>query len=93
MGVERDHRNGNDGQHVDRGNAVHQRAAENEAQDAEHNSEKDQDGGDERKKSAKGLLQMFLERAGDNARGLVRIGGFHVEPMDEQRIAFDIQHE
>src|ERR1700722_14554055 len=46
-----------------------------------------------RKRSAKGLLQICFERAGDDACGFVRIGGFHVEPMDEQHVVLDVEHE
>src|ERR1700722_1543912 len=46
-----------------------------------------------RKKSAKGLLQICFEIAGDHARGFIQIGGFDVEPMDEQHIVFDVEHQ
>src|ERR1700733_5797677 len=46
-----------------------------------------------RKKSAKSLLQICFERAGDYARGVVWIDGFHVEPMDEQHIVFDVDYQ
>src|SRR6476660_6878012 len=43
--------------------------------------------------SAKDLLQVPFERAGNDARGFVRIGGLEVEPMNEQRVVLHIQHE
>src|SRR6476660_6862654 len=46
-----------------------------------------------RKTSAKDFLQMFLERAGDNASGFVRISSLHVEPMDEHRVTLNVHHQ
>src|SRR5215475_5412404 len=43
--------------------------------------------------SAKGLLQMFLECAGDSAGCFVRIRCFYVEPVNEETVAFDIDDE
>ena len=49
--------------------------------------------GDEEGDLAKDLLQMFLERAGDQPRRFVRIGGLDVEPVDEQRVALDVDDQ
>src|SRR4030095_10801742 len=43
--------------------------------------------------SAKGLLQMFLERTGDSASCFVRICCFDVEPVNKEIVALDGDHE
>src|SRR5262245_9560791 len=43
--------------------------------------------------SAKGFLQMFLERTGDSASCFVRISCFDVEPMNKEIVALDVDHE
>src|SRR5262245_50481477 len=43
--------------------------------------------------SAKGLLQMFLERTGDSSSRFVRICRFDVEPVNKEIVALDVDHE
>src|SRR5262245_44794130 len=43
--------------------------------------------------SAKCLLQMFLEWTGDGAGCLVCICCFYVEPMNEEIVVFDVDHQ
>ena len=85
MRVERDQRDRHDGQHVDRGDAVDDRPAEDQTQHAEHDAEEDQDRGDD----AGWLQPKVFSRCSSNgpaigAGRLVRIGGFDIEPVDEQ---------
>src|SRR3974390_250042 len=43
--------------------------------------------------SAKGFLQVLLERAGDDARYFVGIGRLHIEPVNKQAILVDVDHQ
>src|SRR6476659_11352135 len=43
--------------------------------------------------SAKDLLQTLLERPGDLARRLVGIGGFYIEPVNEQAVLINVDHQ
>src|SRR5262249_39242288 len=44
-------------------------------------------------RSAKGLLQMFFECAGNGARCFVRVCCFDIEPVNEEAVAVYVDHE
>src|SRR5262245_3737331 len=43
--------------------------------------------------SAKDFLQVVLERAGNQTRHLVGIGGLHIEPVNEQAVPLYVDHQ